>query len=504
MSSSASSPDLAGGTTAADPASSATVARHPPGLKVIFMAEMWERFSYYGMRALLVLYLVNALGYERTDALQLYGLYTGLVYLTPLLGGYLADRWIGTRLAMVIGGVVMMLGHFAMAFEPLLHVALGLLIVGNGFFKPNSTSLVGMLYEPGDPRCAGGYTIFYMGVNVGAFFSPLVAGTLGERLGWHWGFASAGVGMAFGIIALLWRQQLLGRAGLREGQAPIGWSDVPRIAVWTAGSLALVLAVLGAGHLLAPLWATLGAGTKLVAGLVLLAAVFFGLKRPAQGHDAQPLTRAEWSAMLVIAITTVFVIVFWMGFEQAGGSMSLFADQQTDRHLMGWEIPASWFQSINPLAIMGLAPLFSALWLRLDQSRFALPDPAKMGLGMIVLGLGFVLMAAAQSRAEALGSVGPLWLAGVYLLHTIGELMLSPVGYAMVSQVAPARLVGLLMGVWLAGIGVANYLAGALESLLAGSGIPPFVFLFSSSIGAGLLLLLITPWLTRLSRRASH
>jgi POT family proton-dependent oligopeptide transporter len=221
------------------------------------MAEMWERFSYYGMRALLVLYLVNALGYQRSDALQLYGLYTGLVYLTPLLGGYLADRWIGTRLAMVIGGVVMMLGHFAMAFEPLLHVALGLLIVGNGFFKPNSTSLVGMLYEPGDPRCAGGYTIFYMGVNVGAFFSPLVAGTLGERLGWHWGFASAGVGMAFGIIALLWRQQQLGRAGLREGQAPIGWADAPRIAVWTAGSLALVLAVLGAGHLLArcgPRW----------------------------------------------------------------------------------------------------------------------------------------------------------------------------------------------------------------------------------------------------------
>jgi MFS family permease len=201
------------------------VTRHPAGLKVIFMAEMWERFSYYGMRALLVLYLVNALGYQRSDALQLYGLYTGLVYLTPLLGGYLADRWIGTRLAMVIGGVVMMLGHFAMAFEPLLHVALGLLIVGNGFFKPNSTSLVGMLYEPGDPRCAGGYTIFYMGVNVGAFFSPLVAGTLGERLGWHWGFASAGVGMAFGIIALLWRQQQLGRAGLREGQAPIGWAD---------------------------------------------------------------------------------------------------------------------------------------------------------------------------------------------------------------------------------------------------------------------------------------
>ncbi len=466
------------------------------------MTEMWERFSYYGMRALLVLYLVNALGYPRADALQLYGIYTGLVYLTPLIGGYLADRWLGARLAMVIGGTVMMLGHFAMAFEPLLHVALGLLIVGNGFFKPNSTSLVGMLYEPGDPRCAGGYTIFYMGVNVGAFFSPLVAGSLGERLGWHWGFASAGVGMAFGLVALLWRQARLGRAGLREGQSALGWADLPRIALWSAGSLGLVLAVLAGGHLLAPLWAQLDNAGRTLAGLALLGLALIGLKRPGHNDAGPALSRAELSAIAAIAITTLFVIVFWMGFEQAGGSMSLFADQQTDRHLAGWEIPASWFQSINPLAIMVLAPLFSALWLRLDQSRYALPDPAKMGLGMIVLGLGFVLMAAAQNRAQALGSVGPLWLAGVYVLHTIGELMLSPVGYAMVSKVAPTRLMGLLMGVWLAGIGVANYLAGALEGLLAGSGIPPFVFLFSSSIGAGVLLLLITPWLTRLGRAA--
>lgn len=473
----------------------------PAGLRVIFMAEMWERFSYYGMRALLVLYLVNAIGYERTDALRVYGLYTGLVYLTPLLGGYIADRWLGTRLAAVIGGTVMMLGHFAMASEPLVNVALGLLIVGNGLFKPNTTSMVGMLYAEDDPRRAGGYTIFYMGVNVGAFLAPLIAGTLGERLGWHWGFASAGVGMAFGLVALLWRQQALGRAGLREEQGHIGWADLPRVLAWCAGSTVLVLGVLGLAQLLADPWAAMSGTGKVSLGGAVVGLAFWLPRRFGTNAPRQPISRAEWQRMLAIGLMAFFVIFFWMGFEQAGGSMTLFADQQTDRHLLGWEIPSTWFQAINPVAILLLAPAFAAFWTWLDKSRFSLPDPAKMGLGMIVLGLGFVVMAAAQRRAEALGSVGPLWLTAVYVLHTLGELMLSPVGYSMVSHVAPTRLVGLLMGVWLAGIGVANYLAGALEGLLAGSGINPYVFLLASSIGAGILLLLLTPMLNRMMHR---
>jgi len=212
----------------------------------------------------------------------------------------------------------------------------------------------------------------------------------------------------------------------------------------------------------------------------------------------EKLTAAEWKRVIAICILTLFSIFFWMGFEQAGGTMTLFADEQTDRHAFGWEIPASWFQSINPLGIVLMAPLFSALWTRLDSSRFALPEPAKQGLGMIVLGLGFVVMAWAQTRAETLGPVGPHWLTIVYLLHTIGELMLSPIGLSLVSHIAPARLLGLLMGVWLMAIGVANYLAGALEGLLAGSGIPIYVFLLGSSLGAGVLLLVITPWLQRL------
>jgi POT family proton-dependent oligopeptide transporter len=462
--------------------------RHPRGLKVIFFTEMWERFSYYGMRALLVLYLTKALGYDRAHALEIYGIYTGLVYLTPLIGGYLADKYFGLRQGAVIGGIIMMFGHFAMAFEPLLHLALGLLIVGNGFFKPNTSSMVGQLYEKDDPRRDGGYTIFYMGINLGAFFSPLVAGTLGEKLGWHYGFASAGVGMAIGLFTLVGWQRLLGNAGLRPGQSRIEGRDWIAIIATSAASIPFVYAALflwgvlsGAFDML-PLWLWALIGTA-----AIVASVW-----------TQVQSRDEGRRVIGIAIVVFFVIFFWMGFEQAGGTMNLFADQQTDRHAFGWEIPASWFQSINPLVIVALAPVFSALWTWVDRSRFKLSDTTKQGLGMIVLGLGFIVLAIAQSRAEKFGPVGPQWLFFVYFLHTVGELMLSPVGLSMVSKVAPVRLAGLLMGVWLLSSAVANYLSGTLEAMLATSGIPLYWFLVGSSIGAGVVLLLISPMLQRL------
>ncbi|MCX9155364.1 peptide MFS transporter [Niveibacterium sp. 24ML] len=473
--------------------------RHPPGLKVIFFTEMWERFSYYGMRALLVLYLVNALHYERKDALELYGIYTGLVYLTPLLGGYLADKYLGMRQGAVIGGLIMMLGHFAMAFEPLLHLALGLLILGNGFFKPNTSSMVGKLYREHDPRRDGGYTIFYMGINLGAFFSPLIAGTLGEKVGWHWGFGSAGVGMAIGVFVLLRWQHLLGDAGLRPGQTTIDRRDWTTILTITAASVPFVYLVMGVWSMVSgfvaplPLLGKLALGFAVI-GLALWVPTQFGAKDP----HAKPLTREDRDAVLAICIVVFFVIFFWMGFEQAGGTMNLFADQQTDRHAFGFEIPASWFQSINPLVIVLLAPVFSVMWTRLDRSRFALPVTAKQALGMIVLGLGFIVLAIAQGRAEEFGTVGPHWLFIVYFLHTIGELMLSPVGLSMVSKLAPARFGGLLMGVWLLSSAVANYLSGILEHMLQDSGIPLYWFLVGSSIGAGLVLLALTPMLKKL------
>ena len=471
---------------------------HPKGLYVLFFAEAWERFSYYGMRALLVLYLVNQLEFAREDALAIYATYTGLVYLTPMFGGLLADRYLGSRKSVIIGGAVMALGHLAMAFEPLLYVALGLLIVGNGFFKPNISTIVGGLYEEGDPRRDGGFTIFYMGINLGAFFSPLVCGSLGENIGWHYGFSAAGVGMVIGLIVFMLGQKLLGKAGYPPdmNNPPPGTKlrgkDWMHIAGWIGASVVIVYGSLFAWDFVGPMVDAIPAGVKLGIGVLLVLGTVGGLL----GSSAKDGTEA-WQRTAVIIILAIFVIFFWMGFEQAGGTMTLFADEQTDRHLGGWEIPASWFQSINPLAIVALAPVFSVFWLKLDQSRFALSTPAKMAIGMIILGLGFVVMFIAQGIAERTGSVGPWWLAMVYLIHTIGELCLSPIGLSMVTKLSVPRMVSLMMGVWFVSSAVANYLAGRLEELVAHYDLPVFAFLIASSIGAGLLLLLLTPLLKK-------
>jgi len=482
---------------------SAQQAWQPKGLAIIFLTEMWERFSYYGMRALLVLYLVNALGYKRADALELYGIYTGLVYVTPLIGGYLADRFLGMRVAAVIGGIVMMLGHFAMAVPSLLHVALGLLIVGNGFFKPNTSSMVGGLYDGvDDPRRDGGYTIFYMGINLGALFSPLVCGTLGEMLGWHYGFASAGVGMLIGLCTLLWFQGWLGRSGLRPDQGPVSWKDAPKLAIWSGGSVAFVYAALAIG----PVIAALPAIVKWIFAALLIAAAIWGPGLIAGKNKVgnEKLTGKEWQRVIAVCVLTLFSIFFWMGFEQAGGSMNLFADKQTARTVGTFAVPASWFQSINPLGILLFAPVFATIWTALNRSRFALPDPAKQALGLITLGVSFIIMDRAQTLADAVGLVSPLWLAGAYFLQTLGELMLSPVGLALTSRAAPARVAALLMGVWMLSSAAGNYLAGALEKIMNGTGIAPYTFLYMSAIGAGVLLLVLTPILHKMLRARDH
>jgi POT family proton-dependent oligopeptide transporter len=466
------------------------IQRHPPALSMLFFTEMWERFSYYGMRALLVLYLVDAIGYQRADALTLYGTYTALVYLTPIFGGYLADHYLGYRKSILIGGIVMAMGHFAMAFPDLLKLALGLIIIGNGFFKPNISTLLGSLYSDHDPRRDGGFTIFYIGINLGALLSPLVAGTLGELIGWHWGFASAGVGMLLALTQFMLGQHKLGDVGLLAGKDKLdirAWSHSVLI---SALMIPLVYAVIGAWHIIAPVWESIATEIK----VTIPTAAFIAFL----AWQQKACSREEWHRVLAIVIMGVFVIFFWMGFEQAGGTMNLFADKLTDRSLLGWDIPASYFQGINPLLIVLLGPVFSALWTRWDKSRFALPTPAKMGIGMIILGAGFIALAMAQGRADTLGKVGPQWLFFVYFLHTIGELCLSPIGLSMVTKLAPARLAAIMMGIWFTANAIANYLAGILESLLSSSTIPLYWFLVGSSLGAGVLLLLITPLLKRL------
>lgn len=504
---------------------------HPSGLYVLFGAEMWERFSYYGMRALLVLYLTKHLHFEKADALTVYGTYTGLVYLTPVLGGYLADRYLGQRKAILIGGSLMALGHFAMAVESLLTLALGLIILGNGFFKPNISTMVGQLYTQNDPRRDGAYTIFYMGINLGAFFAPLVCGSLGESqtFGWHYGFAAAGVGMILGLLTFIAKQGTLGLTGYPP-QRPVSAEtrlvgiDWVHITILTLVGAGLVyLAILPAKAIEQSVQ---GWGWWLVLGYwIVLSFVMVGItglltrERPAepivkeslvaQGSELpdqvqpnpsgrEPFTSADIQRLLVIVIVALFSILFWMGFEQAGGTFTLFADQKTSRVILGKPFPASWYQSINPLLIFILAPLFSIVWTTLDRTRFALGATAKMGLGLILLGLGFVVMSRAEASAAGGSLVGPQWLAFVYAFNTLGELCLSPIGLSLVNKLAPARVASLMMAVWFMCTAFANYFAGKLHQWVEQSNIDLWTFLIGSSIIPGIILLALTPVLKRM------
>jgi POT family proton-dependent oligopeptide transporter len=543
---------------------------HPSGLYVLFGAEAWERFSYYGMRALLVLYLVNKLGYSREHALEVYGLYTGLVYLTPLLGGYLADKILGRRKAVLIGGVLMALGQVFLMFPATLTLALGLLIAGNGFFKPNISTMVGGLYREGDARRDGAFTIFYMGINLGALFSPIICGNLGERVSWAVGFGSAAVGMALGLAQFVVGQKHLGDTGLPPGRVsdvttggtgPYRSHDLPSgkpttlvsrdyldVLIWCVGTAAVVYAILFAWNFVGPMWSALPGWPKLGLLLGAISVVFFQLYKGTTTSEKQEVT--------VIIILVAFNIFFWMGFEQAGGTMTLFADEQTDRNIGGFgmmliaafvfacaynfrrstknevsgqalwlgltgmfvlmglatvglgiydlmngkttNIPASQFQAINPLLIVALAPTFSNLWSKLDSGKFKSSTPTKMAIGMILLGMGFMVLYVGQKLAISSGTKASAgWLAAVYFVHTLGELCLSPIGLSMVTKLAPPRVTSLAMGLWLFSSAVANYLAGILESLLTKVNVPIYGFLIVSSIGPAILLLALTPLLKK-------
>ena len=390
---------------------------HPKGLYLLFTTEMWERMSYYGMRALLVLYMVSAsskggFGWSQQKALQIFGIYTGLVYLTPIIGGFLADVLLGQRFSVILGGILMMLGQFVLAMpgndEGLFYGGLGLLVVGNGFFKPNISTMVGGLYAPGDSRRDGAFTIFYIGINVGAFLASAVCGTLGEKYGWTWGFGSAGVGMGLGVIVfLLLANRFLGDVGKRPT-----------------------------------------AETR--------------QKRKAQVSQKEDPFRVQVDRVVVILVLALFVVFFWAAFEQAGGLMNLYTDAKVDRGLFGWEVPTTWFQAINPIFIIGLGPLFAEAWTRLGRKGRDPSIPAKMAMGLFLVSLGFVFMLGASQQSQATGKAAMFWVVAAYFFHTAGELCLSPVGLSMVTKLAPPRLASLLMGVWFLANAVANYLAGLI------------------------------------------
>ena len=515
-----------------------TILNHPVGLFVLFFTEMWERFSYYGMRAILVLFLTSSImndgwAWSNEDALELYGLYTGLVYLTPILGGFLADKFLGYRNATVLGALIMTLGHASMAFEAFtdyfpiffsifeayevtdsfFYLGLALLIIGNGFFKPNISSIVGQLYKDGDKRKDGGYTIFYMGINAGAFLGILLCGYVGEKLGWHLGFGLAGIFMFFGMLQFWYAQKIFGNIGL----TPKKQAEV----------------------------------------------------QPANEHQnaKKGFTNIEIDRLIVIVVFSIFTIFFWWAFEQAGGSMTIFAKDFTQRTLVGdasdifklantvitlvpmivltivlyglfskmlsnfmlsnfflgvsfaiiwgivvWmivrefsvtatEIPASWFSVLNSLFIILLAPLFSKIW----TSKFNPSGPIKFAIGLILLGTGFAFLAfgawGIPLGAEQ-ASVSIVWLILAYLFHTMGELCISPVGLSYVSKLAPIKLVGLMFGFWFVCSAVANYLGGKtgsyIDKISEAYGLSNFFLIFFViPILAGILMILLNPILIK-------
>ena len=434
--------------------------RHPRGLATLFFTEMWERFSYYGMRALLVLFMVDAtrggMALDDKTATAIYGLYTAAVYLMSLPGGWLADRLWGAQRAVWIGGVTIALGHFTLAlpWTQTFYLGLVLVVVGSGTLKPNMSGLVAELYPEGGARRDAGFTIFYMGVNLGAAIGPLICGLLAARVGWHWGFGAAGVGMVLGLVQFRLSRSWLGEVGLRRGnESPLHLAERALLFGGTAAAVLITgLAVTGVVTLnpvAIARWAT-----YVILGIA--AAYFVGVFTLGR---LDPTEKKRVSMILVLFFASA---LFWAGFEQAGSSFNLFAERYTDRQF-GWlnyTVPAAWFQALGPVFIIAFAPAFAALWVWLAKRQLDPSIPVKFGLGLLLLAAGFVVMAGASRVVAAGESALPTWLITTYLLHTFGELCVSPVGLSSVTKLAPRRFVGQMMGIW--------FLATSLGSLIAG------------------------------------
>jgi POT family proton-dependent oligopeptide transporter len=468
---------------------------HPRGLATLFFTEFWERFSYYGMRALLTLFMTasvaaGGLGLPTERAGAIYGLYTAFVYLLALPGGWLADRLLGQRRAVFYGGCIIAAGHFCMAIprNDTFFLGLVLIVVGTGLLKPNVSAMVGELYPEGGARRDAGFSIFYMGINLGAFVAPLICGPLGEKVNWHLGFACAGLGMVIGLVQYALGGRHLGTAGLapNAGNDPVARANARRILTGFVVLLVLFVGLVWSGVIQLPVEKLAGGTGIAILAIVLLYFVFQfvggGLEGPERGK------------MAAIFCLFVFSAVFWSGFEQAGSSLTLFARDLTDRVVFGWDIPVSTLQSVNPLFIIAFAPVFAWLWLRLAARRMEPSAPAKFSLGLILLGLGFGVLVWASMIAGPNGAnkVSPMWLVVTYLFHTFGELCLSPVGLSTVTKLAPHRKVSQLMGMWFMSISLGNLMAGLVAGQFENFPLPQlFGAIFATTAGAGLILALL-------------
>lgn len=483
---------------------------HPIGLATLFFTEMWERLSYYGMRALLVLFMTDQVangGMALTDAqaTAIYGLYTAAVYLIALPGGWMADRLLGAQRAILFGGIVIMCGHFVLAIPSTQAFFLGLILVvlGTGLLKPNVSAVVGELYAPGDPRRDSGFTIFYMGINIGAFLGPLVCGTLAqsEAFGWHYGYAAAGVGMLFGVLQFRLTRRHLGGAGL----APHGSGDAARDAEFRRKSwrvIAGVLVVFSAIVALAMAGAfeihpeRLARGTTWV--IVGLSAAYFAWIFLLGGLDT-----AEKKRMVVIIALYIGTAMFWAGFEQSGSSFNIFADRYTILEFESFTLLSTWFQSVNPIFIILFAPVFAWFWVALAKRNLNPSTPFKFGIGLVLLAIGFLIMMAASAIVADGEKVLPTWLIFTYMFHTWGELALSPVGLSATTKLAPRRYVGQMMGVWFMGTALGNLIAGQIAGEFNPNDLQAFpgqyLKIFLTIGGVGLVFLLLTKPIKKLA-----
>ena len=482
---------------------------HPKGLFVCFATEMWERFSYYGMRALLILYLTKH--WEFTDATSylIYGAYTSLVYIMPVFGGMLADQILGSKKAVTYGAILLVFGHLGMTVESneqIFYLSLALIVSGVGFLKPNISTMVGALYEEGDPRRDSGFTIFYMGINIGAFTATLLCGYLGEQVGWAYGFGAAGIGMLFGLIIFLWGQKYL--EGLAEPPSNKYLQKMNGISYESWAYISGIFMVLVTWFLVQ--------NSQLVGQLLGgFGAIFIGAWLLYALFRCAP---DERDRLIVVGILILFSLIFWALFEQAGSSLNILTDRGVNRVIFGWEVPASMFQSLNAGFIFTIAPLFAMLWIALAKRNMEPSTPIKFSIGIILVGLGFLALVYGMRSSEGL-QTGVFWIILIYLLHTLGELCLSPVGLSSVTKLSPQRIVGFMMGMWFFASAAGNYVAGLIARATASdsSGVSNDVFDLTQkqsfmdvytdvglmAIGCGIFLAILTPILKKLMHGAN-
>ena len=491
---------------------------HPVGLVTLFFTEMWERFSFYGMRAILFLYMtkspeVGGLAFDEKYAGLIFGTYASSVYWTPLIGGWLADKIFGARRAVLIGGIIIACGHFSMAFRTMANFYGGLILIaiGTGFLKPNVSAMVGDLYAEGDNRRDAGFSIFYMGINLGAFFAPFVCGYLGQKdhphdwQDWHYGFAAAGVGMVFGLL-----QYVLGGSSLKNvGNKPVK-KEQPDLAqvkkVKEVDYFTIVLSIGGGviGFFAGMYFGGEGLLSGLFPGVVGFFVGYISSVLPHLNHD-------EAKRVGVIFILFVFSALFWTSFEQAPTSLTLFADRLTRTSFFSWNFKSSFFQSVQPILVIIFAPIFAGIWQMLGKRQPS--SPGKFAYGLFFAGLAFAVVAFASTLVKPGASnltdamkLSPLWLIAVYFLQTIGELCLSPVGLSTTTKLSPARMVGLMMGVWFLSISIGDFIAGQLGGRFNEKAEGALLHLFGVvaiiTLAAALVLAVLTPFIKRLTPRA--